>query len=495
MQTLGKEVSQPPGFHKINHTLPPVGNWAFIAAILLAAFYLATSLYISSHRLLWVDEILTVLNTRLPSSTAIWKAATEGADGLPPIYFMVIRSFDEVFGRTDLSIRLPSALALAAGLLLTFDCARRLTDGLHGLIALSVLCCSFLPYYGHEARSYALYFMFAGLALWIWVYDKDNSWVGALFFGVAIFLAVGMHYYAILCLVPYVVLEVTNWRPWRLPSRKMIAALLGMACAAAVLWVPIQAGRRQFRPDFWANPTVDLLRDALPGIFPDGLLLLVLIVVWIALSSSRDKSISLQAMPAAERAGWFFLLIPLAGYLLAKITHVFQLRYFVCMLPGVAVAFSCWVWRHFQGAWRVSIGVFLILATWGVAKQVTAVRDPNRFYYSPIRQILGMENTLRDDGKRYFVLCHQGRYAEARHYSSHPEEYALLTSLDHGNLHETMILAQYHAMQFWTLEDLRKHARETALISPLPSDLDTLKQAGFQTRIRFTKPLTVVYFE
>ena len=200
-------------------------------------------------------------------------------------------------------------------------------------------------------------------------------------------------------------------------------------------------------------------------------------------------------MLSTERIGWFFLLIPPAGYLLAKITHVFQLRYFVCMLPGVAIAFSCWLWRHFQGARRVSIGIFLILATWGLAKQVTAARDPNRFYYSPVRQILGMENVLHDDGKRYFVLCHQGRYAEARHYSRHPEEYALLTSLDHGNLHETMILAQYHAMQFWTLEDLRNHARETALISPLPSDLDTLKQAGFQTTIRFTKPLMVVYFE
>ena len=164
-----------------------MGNWAFIAAILLAAFYLATSLYISSHRLLWVDEILTVLNTRLPSWTTIWKAAAQGADGLPPIYFMVVRPFDDLLGHTDLSIRLPSALALTAGLLLTFDCARRLTDGLHGLIALSVLCCSFLPYYGHEARSYALYFMFAALALWIWAYDKNNSRVGALFFGVVIF--------------------------------------------------------------------------------------------------------------------------------------------------------------------------------------------------------------------------------------------------------------------------------------------------------------------
>ncbi len=495
MQLLAKEELRRTASRELEQTLAQVDVWSFIAATLLVAFYFATSLYISSHRLLWVDEILTVLNTRLPHWTTIWKAATQGADGLPPIYFMVVRPFDDLFGHSDLSIRLPSALAMLAGLLLTFDCARRLTDALHGLIALAVLSCSFLPYYGHEARSYALYFMFATLALWIWVYDRNDSWIGAVLFGVALFLAVGMHYYAILCLVPYAVWEVSNWKPWRLPSRKMVAALVGIGCAAAVLWIPIQAGRRQFRPDFWANPTLDLLRDALPGVLPDGLLLLALVVVWIALSGPKDKVIPLQPMLPAERVGWFFLLIPVGGYLLAKVTHVFQLRYFICMLPGVAVAFSCWLWRRFHGAWRVSAGVFLILATWGIAKQMTAVRDPNRFYYSPVRQILSMENALRDDGKRYFVVCHQGRYVEARYYSKHPEEYALLTPLDHGNLHETMILAQYHPMQFWTLEDLKNHARETALIAPLPSDLDTLKQAGFQTTIRFTKPLEVVYFE
>ena len=496
MQPLGKGGPQHPGLRDIQQTIGQVGIWSFTAAMFLAAFYLATSLYISSHRLLWVDEILTVLNTRLPSWTTIWKTSTQGVDGLPPIYFLVVRISDNLFGHTDLSVRLPSALAMTAGLLLTFDCTRRLTDGLHGLIALSVLSCSYLPYYGHEARSYALYFMFASFSLWIWAYDKDDNLRGAVLFGAVIFLAVAMHYYAILCLVPYAVWELLNWKPWHLSSQKMIAGLLGVGCAAAVLWVPIQAGRRMFRPDFWARPSLDLLRQTLPELFPDGLLLLALITVWIVLAGRQAKIIPLQPMQSIERVGWFFLLIPLAGYVLAEITHVFQLRYFISTLPGVAVALSCWMWRHFHGAARrVSVGVFLILATCGVAKQVAATQDPNRFYYSPVRQILGMEKTLQGDGKRFFVVCNQGRYVEARHYSEHPEQYALLVPLDSGNLHETMTLAPYYAMQLWGWDDLKKHARETALIAPLPGDLDVLKQAGFQPRIHFSKPLTVVYLE
>src|SRR5208282_3779590 len=77
---------------------------SLIAAIALAAFYFATSLYISSHRLLWIDEVLTVLYTRLPGWTTIWKASTQGGDGLPPGYFMVVRIFDNAFGHTDFSV-------------------------------------------------------------------------------------------------------------------------------------------------------------------------------------------------------------------------------------------------------------------------------------------------------------------------------------------------------------------------------------------------------
>src|SRR5271167_1034366 len=112
MQPFVKEESQHPDFRHLEQMAGPAGIRSLAAAGILAAFYFTTSLYISSHRLLWIDEVLTVLNTRVPNWTTIWKAATQGVDGLPPIYFMVVRVFDNLFGRTDFSVRLPSALAM-----------------------------------------------------------------------------------------------------------------------------------------------------------------------------------------------------------------------------------------------------------------------------------------------------------------------------------------------------------------------------------------------
>jgi mannosyltransferase len=469
--------------------------WSIAAALLLAAFYLVTNLYISSHRLLWVDEINTVNFSRLPGWTSIWKALCEGAEGMPPTYFMTVRIFDNLFGHSELAVRLPSALAMAAGLLLTFDCARRLTNGLHGLIAFAVLTCSFLPYYGHEARSYAIYFMLAALALWIWVNTRDDSRSAAVLFGAVLFVGVAMHYYAVLILVPYGAWEVLRWKPWRLPSQKMIAGMVGVLCATAVLWKPIQAQRHQFPPNFWARPSPHVLPTAYSDLFPDFLFVLALVMLWIALVATRDRVLPLQPMQSGERLGWHFLLIPLAGYFLSEITHIFQLRYLICALPGIAVALSCCLWRHFQGTWRVSIGILVIFAAWGLAKQVTATRDPNRYYYSPIRQMLSLENVAQNDGKRFFVVCNQARYIEALYYSKHADQYVwlMLPTVDPHRTRDMMTLAQFYPMRIWTLEDLRKHAQETALLVPLPDYLDTLKQAGFQVENPFPKSLQVVY--
>ena len=234
MQISPRATFQDPGTPALKQLPRASDKWTFLAA-LLAVFYFATSIYIAAHRLFWFDEFFTVRIAQLPSWTTIWTALSHAVDSLPPFYYMLVRVFGQLFGGSEVVARLPSALAMVAGLLLTFDCARRLTDGLHGLIALSVLTCSFLPYYGYEARSYAIYFMFAALGLWVWTKSPSDKRSPVIFFGVALCLGVTMHYYAVMCLAPYALWEFLRWKPWQRPSAKLIAGLVGVAVPAALL--------------------------------------------------------------------------------------------------------------------------------------------------------------------------------------------------------------------------------------------------------------------
>ncbi len=68
----------------------------------------------------------------------VWKAAAHGVDGMSPVYDLLVRASEKLFGHREIAARLPSALAMTAGLLVIFDCTRRVTSGLYGLIALSV---------------------------------------------------------------------------------------------------------------------------------------------------------------------------------------------------------------------------------------------------------------------------------------------------------------------------------------------------------------------
>ena len=280
---------------------------------------------------------------------------------------MVVRLFGDLFGNSEVAARLPSALAFAVGLLLIFDCARRLTNGLHGLIALSVATCSFLPYYGYEARSYAIYFMLSALALWVWLCTRDDKKSSAILFGVVLCLGVTMHYYFVLCLVPYAIWEILRGKRGQLASPKLVAGFVGAIVPAALLSPIILSFSHKFSTGFWNRPSFGELRAIFPQLFPDGLFLLVLIVIWIVLSDSDKKNVALQPMESGEAIGWLFLCIPLVGFLLAEWkTNAFFSRYFISVLPGVAVAFSCWVWRHFRNVSLVSMGIFLLLTGWGV---------------------------------------------------------------------------------------------------------------------------------
>ncbi|MGC2112245.1 MAG: glycosyltransferase family 39 protein [Candidatus Korobacteraceae bacterium] len=477
---------------------------SLIAAAILAGFYLATSVYIASHRLYWFDELFIVRIAQLPSVAAMWQALAHASDTMPPGYHLLMRMVGRTFGYSEIVMRLPSALAMVAGLLLAFDCARRLTDGLYGLIAFALLTCSLLPYYGYEARPYAIYFLLSALAFWLWICtEPDNKWF-AFLFGAVLCLAVTMHYYAALCVVPYVLWELVDWKSGKHPSLKLIAGLIGVGFAGGVLAPLAMAFSRQFSRDFWAHPSFFKLRTGFFELFPNALFLLALGISWIVLCQSRSRTTVVQPRRPAESLGWLFFCIPLVGFLLAELrTNAFLMRYFIGVLPGVAVAFSCLLWRHFKNLRHISAGVLALLVAWGTISQWMAVRHPERIdpfgQQTATRQYLQLEDSVLSNGKQFILFDNPMLHMEAKYYSQHPNECILLLREDAAEEIPTMRvqvnLSHYSPLRFWKLDDLRRHAGETALIDPAPETLQALRQAGLQVSVRYSKPLEVVYLQ
>jgi hypothetical protein len=480
------------------------GALVFLAAAVLSAFYFATSIYISSHRLLWFDEVVTVHIAQLPNWTTLLTALSHGADSLPPLYYSVVRVFGNLFGYGEVAVRLPSTLAMVATLLITFDCARRLTNGLHGLIAMALASWP-LAGEGFEARSYAIYVMFAALSLWVWTYTGAGKKVSATLFGAVLFLGVCFHYYAALLLVPYAFWEVSRWKPWRPLSLKLIAGIIGAAVAAVLLSHFILSFSSKFSGGFWSRPSLSELMEVYSHIFVGGLFVLALAILWIVIVDRREQPIDLEPMQHGEAIGWLFLCIPLAGFAAAELkTNAFAVRYFLGIVPGVAVAVSCCVWRNFRSTPRVAVGMFLLLAAWSMAHQLQVVRHWDSVETPGTRAYLNLEPALRADGKQFLVFSDPFLFLEAQYYSKYPSDCILLLPKDFEQkaaahpdpyMHQRVevILSHFDALQVWQADRLREHARDAALIKPTPDVLDAMKQAGFASDVRFDPPVAVVY--
>ncbi len=492
---------------------PPARSELFGAgvAIALAAFYFVTSLYIAKHRLFWFDEILTVRIAGLPDLATIWDSLAHGADGTPPGYYLLARLSEKLLGSSEVAARLSSALAMTATLLITFDCARRLTDALHGLIALAMLSCSMLPYYGYEARSYAIYSMLAALSLWLWTRFPDRRRWPTVAFGGVLFVAITMHYYAVLLLVPYGLWELLRWRRGQRPSPKLIGGIVGVLLAAGVLASLMLSYSQQFVGAFSSTPwkpSLPTLRAVWGELLPDGLFLLALMMVWIVLARTirrddRDEE-SLPSATAAESVGWLFLSIPLAGFVVAEwVTHAFLPRYFIAMLPGVAVGLSCCLWRNFRQIRGVSLGIFLLFAMFGLVQQTSAARHPEQVgpydQQGKIRHYLALESALHNEGKKYLVFSSSIMHLEFVQYAQAPNDSVLLLASDpsHRNMQNAMELnfARHYPLTTWEIYEVEQHAAQVALIEPREDFLQELKRDGYKPVVRFPGPLEIVYLQ
>jgi hypothetical protein len=488
---MDKKSGQSKAERVVSRLQRPAWHWSL--AFLLAGFYVATSLCISSQRLLWYDEIFTALTSRLPNLRTMWKALSESSEQIPPLYFLITRLFDQAFRHADVGIRVPSALGLGAGMLVTFDIARRMTDGLYGLIAVSFLSTSLVTYYGYEARPYALYFMLAAMALWLWVVTDDESKTAAAAFGVLFLIGVAIHYYFVFCLLPFGILALAERRIF-LP--KLIAASAGVMCALAVLYPQIAGSRTAARVSAlgaWALPSVTKLEGVYVEFFPAAIIPLVVIAVG-AVVFGRPRERVVTSMSPGERVSWLFLAIPLVAFILARLaTNFFYNRHVIGAVPGIVVAVTCLCWRYWRESRQLSLALLVVFGGFGISEQLRTLRNIDHIqafgdHQERTREMLALEDTLQQEGKRYIAISSNLLVLEAWYYSKRRDQYGYFTSHPEWSM-------RYVPVKFLSIEEIVAHARQTALIDPEPALAEALVRAGLHLRVRFAGRRYVVYLE
>ncbi|MGY0005403.1 glycosyltransferase family 39 protein [Micromonospora sp. I033] len=324
---------------------------------------------------------------------ATWRAATSPwPDGLPGgdvtlvPYHLLMRAWAAAFGASDLALRVPSLLAVAAAAALVGALAARMFAPGTGVLAGVIF--ALLPSvtrYGQEAQPYALALFAAVLATWFLLPALDRPSLRRLapYAGAVVLLGL-CHAVALLLLVGHgwVVLAFRRGAA----GRWLAAAFLGLLPTAALLWSGVRAGG-QIAPA--ARPDLSALA-ATPGeLF--GVAALGAVLLGLAL-------FSLPLRHAAAVCTAWAVVPPLGLLLLAQVAQVWSPAALLFTLPAWATLAAAALSRVRAGWWVVALAA---LALAGVPAQAAA-RAPDGHGQAPheVAEIIGARR-LAGDGVVY----------------------------------------------------------------------------------------------
>ncbi|WP_328477436.1 glycosyltransferase family 39 protein [Actinoplanes sp. NBC_00393] len=352
---------------------PPAHRFVrFLPAALSGATMLGISLVQAGRPALSWDEV-TSAEVSQRTVPQIWEMV-QNIDAVFGFYYVFLHYWSALAGTSELMLRLPSILAMAAGVAVTAELGRRLFTPMIGLTAGLIL--SVLPNtsrYAAEARPYAFACFFAMLAVLFLVVAVRRGgayrWAG---YGLSVVLLGLFHLVALTTLAAHAVLVGLFVRHTR--RRRVAMVWTGTILAAMVPLLPVAyLGLHQEDTQLhWVQPITVAGIRAMPGEIVgsrDAAWLLIGIAVlasWRPLRRLAPTAV-LALGPLAVLAVVSALISPMwvARYLLVVLAPL-------AILAAVALAGGR---RHRAGAVRI-VAVLLLLAAVVMPAQ-RAVRTPS----------------------------------------------------------------------------------------------------------------------
>ncbi|OLE29413.1 MAG: hypothetical protein AUG44_04275 [Actinobacteria bacterium 13_1_20CM_3_71_11] len=308
---------------------------------------------------LWADELQTwgMATTPWPEMLAVLR----WVDAIIGPYYAVEHAWVGLVGVSDLTLRLPSVIAMAAAAGLVGALGARLATHRVGLMAGLVF--AVLPgtsRYAQEARTYAFTTFFAVLATYLLFASlRRPNFPRYLLYTIAVLLMGVLHPIALLLLVAHGWVVFAQYRRQTLPW--LVTAFFAAAPALPLLRL---AGKQKSQVAWIPHPTRHSLMvfpQDLVGVFAIGILLIVLAMFSLPLRR-----------PTAMYTAWAVL--PLLGLFAAgQVTPLFLPRYLMFTLPAWALLAGVALGRAHLA---VAIAGVLAIAALAVPAQI-AVRAPD----------------------------------------------------------------------------------------------------------------------
>jgi uncharacterized membrane protein len=216
--------------------------WALLGILGVAALLRFVEL---GHDSIWVDEAFSARVANLGVADLIRSATSE--DTNPPLYYVLLHFWIDVFGDSEVALR---ALSAVVGILLVFvvfKLGERLSSVRAGLLAaLFAAVSSFLVHYSQEARVYSLLALLSACSYYFLLdlLDEWQSWRVAWYvvFTTALLYAHTYGLFVLLAQMAFVAVGVLWRKDWLRVGWRRLGVALVVPLVFAIPWFVVFAG-------------------------------------------------------------------------------------------------------------------------------------------------------------------------------------------------------------------------------------------------------------
>ena len=321
-----------------------LSRFSIASVATFSAVYFADIFLKASQKCFWFDELFVVYLCRLPSFRDTWTAVVHGADFNPPLFYLMTRGAQRLFGEGLIATRLPEIVGVWLFCMCLFLFVARRAGVISGFIAGAFPFFTLAQYYAYEARAHGIVLGWCGLMLVCWQMNEERRanhlWLVG--FGLSLAGALLTHVYAVYLIVPFAVVEVYNLLIRRPPNWGVVSVMgLVFACVTLAVYLPLfREYRSTMTPTFFAASHDVVQRFMVNAIGPAT----VIFILWLLLFASggvrrsTDAS-TMAAIPQREILLTIgFVCIPLVGLIGCKVSHgPFFDRYFLSAIAGCAI--------------------------------------------------------------------------------------------------------------------------------------------------------------
>ena len=400
--TEKSKSGQPPGSDFLSLTLngTPATLW-----VPLTLYAIARTLACAAMKPFSIDEVLTHIICHQPNVQTIWQALGQGADGQPPLFYVIERSVSWLVPNEHVGYRLLSAVGFVCALTLLYVFVKTRNGTAPALVCASLLLMTPLfTIYAAEARPYSMLTAFVAIAMVCYQRAPSLLWTVGMF--LSLFLACSVHYYAVFSLFPFFLAELTVVYNARRIRFGVWLALLAALAPLGISWSLLMKMKHLWAPHFFATSSLRSLPRVYSwyfGVSPGlgtalGGAAFLMVLATFAPKRAGNPRISLQK-PASERVLLLgFIILPIIGYAVAKITHgPFIDRYFLPAILGIAAAVG-YALERVKPRGTVAAAVIILLA---IGVQELGFWTSPRHRVVPVEQVSSLaklaERVGRDD--------------------------------------------------------------------------------------------------